>query len=108
MSISTATPQQLKELDDYTVMLRGLSGEWMRLMHKMNLQIDAWNATISAIIGTPGNLPVTDSSNLVGAVPLVDTEVYAISGWMQDSLTAYYDASHQQILVKACGPANVT
>lgn len=106
MTIATATPEQLKEVSDYTVMQRAVCSQFMKAMAQMNALNNSWNATISGIIGTPANLPITDYTGLAGAVPLTDTDVYGITGYFQNVLTSYYDASHQQIFTRACGPGN--
>ena len=105
-NISTATPQQLAQLSSYVVQQRALVASLMQFMTQANQLNNSWNATISAIVGTPAGLTVTDNSGLAGIVPLTDTNVYAITGYFQTILTDFYDAAHQQIFVQACGPTN--
>ncbi|MGB8627763.1 MAG: hypothetical protein WCD69_00005 [Xanthobacteraceae bacterium] len=106
-NISNATPQQLAELSAFVVQERAIVAQFAQSMAQMNQLNNNWNATIAAIIGTPAGLTVTDTSGLAGIVPLTDTNVYAILGYFQAILTAYYDAAHQQIFVQACGPTNM-
>lgn len=106
MTIATATPQQLAELSAFVVQERAVVSMWMKTMAQMNALNNSWNATISAIVGTPAGLPVTDNTGLAGAVPLTDTDVYAMVGYFQGCLASYYDTPHQQIMTRACGPTN--
>lgn len=106
MTIATATPQQLAELSAFVVQERAIVSQLMKAMAQMNQLNNNWNATIAAIIGTPAGLVVTDNSGLAGIVPLTDTNVYAILGYFQTILASFYDTSHQQIFVQACGPTN--
>lgn len=106
MSVAGATPQQLKELNDYVVLLRSVAGEFFRVMNHMNAVNNSWNATISAIIGTPAGTTIVDNSSLAGIVPLTDTDVTNITSYFQNTLTSFYDAAHQQELTKAAGSGN--
>jgi hypothetical protein len=106
-NISTATPQQLAALSAFVVQQRAIVAQWSQAMTQMNALNNSWNATIAAIIGTPAGLIVTDATNLAGAVPLTDTNVFAIIGYMQTCMTDFFDTSHQQIFVQACGPTNM-
>lgn len=106
MSVANATPQQLAELSAYTVYLRGITSQFMKLMNQMNALNNSWNGTVSAIIGTPAGTTITDNTGLAGAVPLTDTDVTNITSYCQNVLTSFYDAAHQQVLTKACGPGN--
>ena len=106
MSVANATPEQLAELSAFVVLQRATAGEFFRVMNHMNALNNSWNATISAIIGTPAGTTIVDNSGLAGIVPLTDTDATNIMSYMQNTLTNFYDAAHQQELTKACGPSN--
>jgi hypothetical protein len=109
MSVANATAAQLKQLSDYVVQLRAISGQFMRVMAQMNALNNTYNSTISGIIGGAGvGTPVVDSSNLAGTSVLADTDVVNITSYFQGALTSYYDTAHQQVLTKAAGTGNVT
>lgn len=106
MSVANATPAQLSQLSAYSVMLRGVSSQFLKLMAEMNALNNAWNGNVSGIIGTPANTIISDNTGLAGAVPLTDTQITTITSYYQNVLTSFYDAPHQQVLTLACGPAN--
>ena len=105
-NISTATPTQLTELNNYVVQLRAIVAAFSTNMVAMNAMVNAWNANISAIIGTPAGLVVTDSTNLAGAVPLTDTQVSTLTTDLEAILTTYYTTAAQQLYATVCGPTN--
>src|SRR5271170_5338915 len=105
-NISTATPTQLAELNNYVVQLRATISQFSINMVTMNAMVNAWNANISAIIGTPAGLTVTDSTGLAGAVPLTDTQVSTLVTDLQAILTTYYTTGAQQLYAEVCGPTN--
>src|SRR5271170_1242756 len=107
MTVATATPQQLAELSAYMVMMRAVASQLSKSMSQMNALSNSYNATISGIIGGSGTgTVVVDASGLAGIVPLTDTDVVNITFIYQSILSSWYDASHQQLLTRACGPGN--
>jgi hypothetical protein len=106
MTVANATPAQKVQLDAYVVMLRVVAAQFMKTMNQMNALNNSWNGTISAIIGTPAGTTIADSSSFAGIAPLTDTDVTNITSYFQGVMTSYYDAPHQQVMTKACGPGN--
>lgn len=108
MTIATASPAQLAELSNFVVLMRAQISTLAILMSKMNALNAAWQGTISAIIGTPAGLTVTDGSNLAGAVPLTDSQVATLIADIQAILTTYNTPAAQQLYASVCGPGNIT
>lgn len=108
MSLADATPEELAQVNDYTIYLRGLSGEFMRLMNKMNAAQNTWNETIAPIIGTPTGTVINDSSGLTGIAPLTDDDITTITSYFEGTLSNYYIQAAQQLLTKAAGTSNTT
>lgn len=106
-NVTSATPAQLQQLSSFVVNLRSIVAEWSQAMTQMEMLVNSWNATVANIIGTPVGTVVADTSGLSGIVPLTDTNVYAIVGYMETCLSDFYDTTHQQIFVQACGPTNM-
>lgn len=108
MSVVNATPQQLAQLSNFVVLLRATISSFAKNMDTMNALNAAWNANISAIIGTPAGTTIVDGTNLAGAVPLTDTQVATLVADIQAILTTYYAAGAQQLYTLVCGPGNVS
>lgn len=108
MSVATATPAQLAQLSNFVVTLRALISAFSINMDRMNALMNAWNANISAIIGTPSGITITDNTGLAGAVPLTDTQVSTLVTDVQNLLAAYDTATAQQLYALVCGPTNMT
>lgn len=105
--IANPTPEQLKQINDYTVLIRSLSSQFMKLMSQANQAVNSWDITVAGLVntGTMGQT-ITDSSGLAGISPLTDSDVVTLTSYYQNLITTYYDQPHQQMLVKACGPGN--
>lgn len=106
MSVVSASPAQLAELSNFVVNMRSVIASFSHVMNQMNALNNGWNATISAIIGTPAGTTIVDATNLAGAVPLTDTTVAALVADIQAILTTYYTAGSQQTYAQVCGPMN--
>lgn len=108
MSVSTATPAQLKQLSDFVVMQRSICSQFAKMMNQMNSLDSSWKANVSAIIGTPTGILITDGSGLAGITQLTDTQVANMMASMESVLSTYYTSAVQQTLVQFCGPTNMT
>ncbi len=108
MTIATATPAQLALLNQHVVQLRASVSAFAKMMNTMNALDMSWKANVSAIIGTPAGLAVTDSSGLAGITQLTDTQVASMMTSVEAILTTYYSSAAQQSMVLYCGPTNMT
>lgn len=108
MTIATATPSQLALLNSHVVQMRSLVGQFATLMNQMNALDMSWKANVSAIVGTPAGLAVTDSSNLAGITQLTDTQIAVMMTDFEAILTSYYTTAVQETMVLYCGAVNMT
>jgi hypothetical protein len=104
--LTAMTPGQLKQLSDYITMLRAVSAHFMKSMNQMNALNNSWNGGVSALVGSSNGTVIPDASGLAGTTSLTDTDVTNITSYFQGAMTSYYDAPHQQVMTRACGPGN--
>lgn len=107
MSVANATSEQLAELSNFVVNLRAVIASFAQVQYQMNALNQAWNANISAIIGTPAGTVIADNTGLAGAVPLTDTQVSTLVSDIQAVMTTYFTTAAQQLYAQVCGPMNV-
>ena len=105
---SSLTPTQQKQVTDYVTFLRGLAGQFARVMQHMDADNVSWNQTVSALVtGLDALTVIPDNTSLAGAAPLAREDVINITGYCQSVLTSFYDAAHKGVLSSACGPSNM-
>lgn len=107
MSVATATPDQLKQLDDFVVLARGATTQLWQLDKTINSLIQAWNANILGIIGPPQGTLIKDSTNYAGAVQLTDTQVTNLFGILQTLHNNTMTDPNKALFVLASGPNNM-
>lgn len=105
--IASPTEAQLAQLSNFVVQLRAVIATFSQCQYQMNALNQAWNANISAIIGTPNGTTITDATNLAGAVPLTDTQVSQLVTDIQAVMTSYFTTAAQELYAQVCGPMNV-
>lgn len=107
MSVATASPEQLKQLDDFVVLQRAATTQLWQLSKTINSLIQAWNANILGIIGPPQGTLIKDSTNYSGAVQLTDTQVTNLFGILQKLETDTMTDPNKALFVLATGPNNM-
>jgi hypothetical protein len=107
MSVASATPAQLKQLDDFVVLQRSACVKIWQLNKTINALVSAWNANVLGIIGAPAGTPIADSTGYAGAVQLTDTQVTNLIGIMQAFQTGTMTAGNQTVFTLATGPDNM-
>lgn len=106
MSVATATPAQLALLSNFVAELRANMASFAQTIAVMNALNVSWEATISAIVGTPAGTLITDSSGLAGISQLTDTQVSSLMTDVQSVLTTYNSTAAQELFSQVCGPLN--
>lgn len=107
MSVAGATPAQLKQLDDFVVLQRGATVQLWQLHKTIEALIQAWNANILGIIGSPQGTPIVDSGSYAGAVQLTDTQVTNLFGILQTMDVNTMTDPNKALFVLATGPNNM-
>ncbi len=108
MSVATATPEQLKRLNNFVNQLRAATVRVWQLNNATTMLVEDWNADILGIIGTPAGTVINDASGLAGAVPLTDTQVTNLFGILQTNQTTLMTPSNETVFMLATGPTNST
>ncbi len=106
-NISTASAPQLALLNSHVVQLRASVSDFAKMMNRMNALDMSWRSNVSAIVGTPAGLTITDASGLAGITQLTDTQVASMMTSVEAILTTYYSSAAQQTMVQFCGPTNM-
>lgn len=103
-------PEEQKALSDFSVALRGYTGEIARLMTRLNALNANYNAVVSVILAelkdADASISIKDETGLAGVMPLSPNEMITLVSHIQKLLEINDDA-HLQIWVKAAGPTNV-
>ena len=107
MSVVGATPAQLAQLSNFVVLERSACVQLWQLNKTISALVQAWNANILGIIGTPAGTPIVDSTNYAGAVQLTDTQVTNLFGILQTLQSTNMTAPNQASFVLATGPNNM-
>jgi hypothetical protein len=102
------TDQERLSLDAWMAQFRGASGALARCndndVEPVNTE---YVGTISVILAKLDNDDVIpNNSGLIGAEPMLKSEVVTIVSYMQ-AVLAYNSATHRQNLARACGEANI-
>jgi hypothetical protein len=107
MSVAGATPAQLAQLSNFVVLERAACVQLWQLNKTITALVQAWNANILGIIGSPQGTLIVDSTNYAGAVQLTDTQVTNIFGILQALQSTNMTAPNSASFVLAAGPNNM-
>lgn len=106
-TFSALTLQQQHTLIDYSAVLRTGISQLSRSLNQLNAINNSYLATASAALqALDSGEVVTDTTGFAGAIPLLQSDLITLTSHIEAAL-AIYDAAHQQIWVKACGPSNL-
>lgn len=107
MSVSSATPEQLKRLDNFVVLERSACVQLWQLHKTITALVQAWNGDILGIIGAPQGTPIPDSTGYAGATRLTDTQVTNLFGILQTLQTNTMTDPNKGAFLLATGPNNM-
>jgi hypothetical protein len=107
MSVSSATTAQLAQLSDFVVLERSACVQLWKLNKIITALVQAWNANILGIIGSPQGTPIVDGTNYAGAVQLTDTQVTNLFGILQTLQSTNMTSGNTATFVLATGPDNM-
>jgi hypothetical protein len=107
MSITGASSAQLAQVADFVILERATIVQLWQLNKSVNALVQAWNANILGIIGTPQGTPIVDNTGYAGAVQLTDTQVTNLFGILQTLQTNTFTPGNQASFVLATGPNNM-
>jgi hypothetical protein len=107
MSVASATPDQLKRLDNFVMLQRAATVKLWELDRAITALVQDWNADILGIIGAPQGTVVKDSTGYAGAVPLTDTQVTNLYGILQTLQSDTMTDPNKALFLLATGPNNM-
>ena len=70
----------------------------------MNALVEAWNANVLGILGSPQGILIPDGTSYAGAVELTDTQVTNLFGILQSLQTTNFTSGNQAAFVLASWP----
>src|SRR5271154_7117034 len=108
MSYSSATPAQQLQVQNFSVLQRSAIVQLWQLNKTMNALVQAWDANILGILGTPQGTLIPDNTGYAGAVELTDTQITNLFGILQSMLTTNFTAGNQNAMALATGPNNIS
>ena len=107
MSYSSATPAQQLQVQQFSVLQRSAIVQLWQLNKTMNALVQAWNANILGILGSPQGTLIPDNTGYAGAVELTDTQITNLFGILQSLQSTNFTAPNQAAFVLATGPNNM-
>lgn len=107
MSYSTASPAQQSQVNSFSVLQRSAIVQLWQLNRTINALVQAWNANILGILGSPQGILIPDGTGYAGAVELTDTQITNLFSILQTLQTNTFTAPNQAAFVLATGPNNM-
>lgn len=104
---STLSPAQQASVLTHMASMRGLTGEFSRLINKINSVQTAWTNTNLALVTSLDALSIVpDTTGLAGALPLPREDVLTMGTNFANLLATYNTAGAQGLYVKTVGALN--
>ena len=107
MSYSGATPAQQAQVQSFSVLQRSAIVQLWQLNKTINALVQAWNANILGILGSPQGTLIPDNTGYAGAVELTDTQITNLFGILQSLQSTNFTSGNQAAFVLATGPNNM-
>ena len=107
MSYTTATPEQQAIVKNFVILERSACVQLWQLNKTISALVQAWNASVLGILGTPQGIAIPDGSSYAGVTTLTDTQVTNLFGILQALQTTNFTAPNEAAFVLATGPNNM-